>query len=131
MPRALYVGGLADEVTLEVLKAAFIPFGDLKDAQLPLDAAGNPRGFGFVEFEDEADADAAIANMEGAELFGRTIRVNFSKGGGGGGGGGVGRAVWAEAAEWYKGLGKEGATDKGDEEAEEEEGGGGGAGESK
>ena len=90
-------------MTLDVLRAAFIPFGDLKDAQLPLDAAGKPRGFGFVEFEDEGDAAAAIENMEGAELFGRTIRVNVARGGGGGGGG-VGRAVWAEAQEWFAGL---------------------------
>ena len=116
MPRALYVGGLADEVTLDILRAAFIPFGEVTDVQLPLDAAGDARGFGFVEYEDEADAAAAIENMEGAELFGRTLRVNFSKqGGGAGGGGGAGRAVWAEAADWYKSLGK----DKGEEEAEE------------
>lgn len=35
--RLLYVGGLADEVTADVLKGAFLPFGDLVDVQLPLD----------------------------------------------------------------------------------------------
>ena len=123
MSKSLYVGGLSEEVTLDVLRAAFIPFGDLKDAQLPLDAAGKPRGFGFVEFEDEGDAAAAIENMEGAELFGRTIRVNVARGGGGGGGGGVGRAVWAEAQDWFAGL-KE--VDGGGEEKRAAEGGGDG-----
>jgi peptidyl-prolyl isomerase E (cyclophilin E) len=104
LAKSLFVGGLAEEVTLEILRAAFIPFGELKDVQLPLDAAGKPRGFGFVEFEEEGDAAAAIDNMEGAELFGRTIRVNVARGGGGGG---AGRAVWAEAQDWFKKLGEE------------------------
>lgn len=35
--RTLYVGGLADEVTQDVLKAAFVPFGDVKDVHIPVD----------------------------------------------------------------------------------------------
>ncbi len=119
MSTSLFVGGLSEEVTLDVLRAAFIPFGNLKDAQLPLDAAGKARGFGFVEFEEEADAIAAIDNMEGAELFGRTIRVNVARGGGGGG---MGRAVWSEAQEWFKKLGE---VDGEKKEEEEQEGDGG------
>ena len=127
--QALYVGGLDEAVTLDLLRAAFLPFGHVKDAQLPLDAQGAHKGFAFIEFEAEEDAQAAIDNMEGAELFGRTIRVNPARGGGGGGsgggaGGGRGRAVWAADAEgWYKNLkaqGKKAREDGGGEEVEEE-----------
>jgi peptidyl-prolyl isomerase E (cyclophilin E) len=113
----LYVGGLDDSVNAALLHAAFIPFGEVADVSLPTDAAtGAHRGFGFVEFEDAVDADAAIDNMDGAELAGRTLRVNRAqhKGHGGGGGGGLG-AVWDAADDWL-------------ERATEEKGGGGGGG---
>jgi peptidyl-prolyl isomerase E (cyclophilin E) len=47
----LYVGGLADEVTEAILHAAFLPFGELKDVNLPVDhGTQKNRGFGFVTF---------------------------------------------------------------------------------
>ncbi|KAM9777475.1 peptidyl-prolyl cis-trans isomerase E [Neosynchiropus ocellatus] len=78
--RALYVGGLAEEVDEKVLHAAFIPFGDITDIQIPLDyATEKHRGFAFIEFELAEDAAAAIDNMNESELFGRTVRVNIAK----------------------------------------------------
>ncbi|XP_070556735.1 peptidyl-prolyl cis-trans isomerase E-like [Ptychodera flava] len=78
--RIVYVGGLAEEVDEKVLHAAFIPFGDLVDIQIPLDyETEKHRGFAFVEFESPEDAAAAIDNMNDSELFGRTIRVNLAK----------------------------------------------------
>ncbi|XP_045606148.1 peptidyl-prolyl cis-trans isomerase E-like isoform X2 [Procambarus clarkii] len=78
--RILYVGGLADEVTDDVLRSAFIPFGDVVDIQIPLDyETEKHRGFAFIEFELPEDALAAIDNMNESELFGRTIRVNLAK----------------------------------------------------
>ncbi|XP_047249095.1 peptidyl-prolyl cis-trans isomerase E isoform X2 [Girardinichthys multiradiatus] len=78
--RVLYVGGLAEEVDEKVLHAAFIPFGDIIDIQIPLDyETEKHRGFGFIEFELPEDAAAAIDNMNESELFGRTIRVNIAK----------------------------------------------------
>lgn len=78
--RILYVGGLAEEVDEKVLHAAFIPFGDIVDIQMPLDyETEKHRGFGFVEFEAAEDSAAAIDNMNESELFGRTIRVNLAK----------------------------------------------------
>ncbi len=116
MSRSLYVGGLDDSVTLDLLRAAFIPFGPLKDVQLPLDKDGKKhRGFAFVEFADIEDSESAVSNMDGAELFGRTIRVNVSRGGAA-----SGKAVWAEAEKWWEGL-KGSAAEEG--EAEEEGGG--------
>ncbi|XP_050350390.1 peptidyl-prolyl cis-trans isomerase [Nymphalis io] len=77
--RTIYVGGLAEEVDEKVLNAAFIPFGDLVDVQIPLDyETEKHRGFAFIEFENAEDAAAAIDNMNDSELFGRTIRVNIA-----------------------------------------------------
>ncbi|CAE1316776.1 PPIE [Acanthosepion pharaonis] len=78
--RVVYVGGLAEEVDEKVLQAAFIPFGDIVDIQIPLDYETEKyRGFAFIEFELAEDAAAAIDNMNDSELFGRTIRVNLAK----------------------------------------------------
>ncbi|XP_074641738.1 peptidyl-prolyl cis-trans isomerase E-like [Tubulanus polymorphus] len=78
--RICYVGGLAEEVDEKVLHAAFIPFGDVTDIQIPLDyETEKHRGFAFVEFELPEDAAAAIDNMNQSELFGRTIRVNIAR----------------------------------------------------
>ena len=67
----LYVGGLEDNVNDAILHAAFLPFGDIKDVSIPMDhASGKHRGFGFVEFEDKEDANAAIDNMNNAGGWG-------------------------------------------------------------
>ena len=62
--RCTAAGGLAEEVTEQVLRNAFSMFGDLVDVQLPLDyETGKHRGFSFVEFELEEDALDAIDNL--------------------------------------------------------------------
>eukprot|EP01147_Barroeca_monosierra_P000339 gene339-3706_t len=78
--RILYVGGLAEDVDTKMLRAAFLPFGDIVDVQIPMDpTADSHRGFGFVEFEMVEDANAAIDNMHESELLGRTLRVNHAR----------------------------------------------------
>lgn len=73
---ALYVGGLEEEVKEDLLKAAFIPFGPIKECNIPLDnETGKNRGFGFVEFEERDDAADAIDNMHNAELNGRCAQA--------------------------------------------------------
>ena len=75
----LYVGGLAEEVNESILHAAFIPFGDIKDVKTPLDQATQKhRSFGFVTFLEKEDASAAMDNMDGAELYGRVLTVNYA-----------------------------------------------------
>jgi hypothetical protein len=81
--RVLYVGGLSEEATEETLHAAFVPFGDVKEVNIPRDFAGQTndanRGFAFVTFELENDAAEALYNMDGSELFGRVLRVNVAR----------------------------------------------------
>ena len=78
--KIIYVGGLADEVDTKVLNAAFIPFGDIVEVNLPIDfETEKHRGFAFIEFELPEDAQAAIDNMNDGEMFGRTLRVNMAK----------------------------------------------------
>ena len=78
--KILYVGGLAEEVDQKVLQAAFIPFGDIVEVNMPIDyETEKHRGFAFIEFELQEDAQAAIDNMNDGEMFGRTLRVNFAK----------------------------------------------------
>lgn len=75
----MYVGGLAEEVNEAILHAAFIPFGDIKDVKTPLDQATQKhRSFGFVTFLEKEDAAAAMDNMDGAELYGRVLTVNYA-----------------------------------------------------
>ena len=78
--KTLYIGGLADEVDEKTVEAAFIPFGDIIEVQMPIDySTGKHRGFAFVQFESVDDAAAAIDNMNDAEIFGRTLKVNVAK----------------------------------------------------
>mmetsp|Transcript_44595 Transcript_44595/g.74412 ORF Transcript_44595/g.74412 Transcript_44595/m.74412 type:complete len:165 (+) Transcript_44595:285-779(+) len=76
----VYVGGLDDSVNEAVLHAAFIPFGDIKDVNIPLDqTTQSNRGFGFITYLEKADAAAAMDNMHNSELYGRVLRVNFAQ----------------------------------------------------
>ncbi len=76
-PTKLFVGGLSWDVENEQLKAAFSRFGPLKESLVVTDrTTGRSRGFGFVVFENPVDAAVALRQMNGAELDGRTLRVN-------------------------------------------------------
>ncbi len=93
MSKKLFVGGLSWDTTDHSLNAAFETFGPVIEAKVITDRdTGRSRGFGFVTFQEGADADKAIQEMDGTELDGRAVRVNEAedkrRGGGGGGGGG-------------------------------------------
>jgi len=117
--KIIYVGGLADEVDQKVLNAAFIPFGDIVEVNLPIDyETEKHRGFAFIEFEDASDAAAAIDNMNDGEMFGRTLRVNLAKPMRAKEG--SSRPVWA-SDEWlqkYAGASLPGGTEEGQEQPE-------------
>eukprot|EP00850_Spirogloea_muscicola_P015185 SM000114S24148 [mRNA] locus=s114:273018:274908:- [translate_table: standard] len=77
---AVAPGGLEESVNEGSLHAAFIPFGDIKDVNIPLDhGTQKHRGFGFVTFLEKEDAAAAMDNMANAELFGRVLTVNYAQ----------------------------------------------------
>ena len=78
--RALYVGGLDPAVTETTLRAAFLPFGSIQSIDIPMDyASGTHKGFAFLEFVESDDANEAIYNMDGAELFGKSLTVNVAQ----------------------------------------------------
>lgn len=78
--RLLYVGGLDARVDENTLQAAFIPFGPVKEVEIPIDpVTKSNRGFGFVRFYEIEDAEAARDNMNNAELFGRVLKVDVAK----------------------------------------------------
>jgi RNA recognition motif-containing protein len=88
MSTKLYVGNLAYATTDEELTQAFAQFGNIVSTFIPVDrTTGQSRGFGFVEYESPADAQAAIDSMNGAVLSGRTLTVNVARERTGGGGG--------------------------------------------
>ena len=77
MAKKLFVGGLSFDTTDEGLQQAFGAFGTLEEAKIITDREnGRSRGFGFVSFADDAEADRALQQMNGAELDSRTIRVD-------------------------------------------------------
>ncbi|KAK4003631.1 peptidyl-prolyl cis-trans isomerase E-like [Daphnia magna] len=79
--RNIYVGGLPDEADESVVRAAFIPFGEIVNIEIPPDYENHEkhRGFSFIEYELAEDAAAAIDNMNDSELFGKTITVNIAR----------------------------------------------------
>ncbi|PID38613.1 MAG: RNA-binding protein [Proteobacteria bacterium] len=90
MSKKLFVGGLAWATTDDSLRDAFASYGDVQEARVITDReTGRSRGFGFVTYGQDDDADQALNALNGAELDGRTIRVDVAtdrRGGGGGGG---------------------------------------------
>ena len=96
MGNRLYVGNLSFNATNETVRAAFSAFGEITDVHVVSDReTGQSRGFGFVTMGTNEQAQKAIAEMNGAMLDGRALKVNEAeergaRGGGGGGGGGRG-----------------------------------------
>jgi len=77
---SIYVGNLSYDVTQDDLTSVFAEYGTVKRVQIPTDReTGRPRGFGFVEMETDAEEDAAIEALDGAEWMGRSLRVNKAK----------------------------------------------------
>jgi cold-inducible RNA-binding protein len=96
MASKVFVGNLDFKVTSDQLNDLFAEAGSIREVFLPLDRmSGRPRGFAFVDFESEEEAEKAIELFNDYELSGRNLRVNIAEerpprpsfGGGGGGGG--------------------------------------------
>jgi len=77
MAKKLFVGGLSWETTDAGLRTAFASYGEITEAKVITERdSGRSRGFGFVTFARDEDADAAISKMDGSSLDGRAIKVN-------------------------------------------------------
>lgn len=109
MAKKLYVGGLPYSTTDDQLKEAFAQAGAVSSAIIIMDKmTGRSKGFGFVEFGNDDDAQKAIDLWNGKDFGGRSLTVNEARpmearprrddrsGGGdwGGGGGGGRRNNW-------------------------------------
>src|SRR3954468_15470588 len=104
MGKKLYVGNMSYQVDSSTLEQMFSAHGTVESAEVIADReTGRSKGFGFVEMSTDAEAQAAIAALNGQEHDGRQLTVNEAKpkekrsggggggyGGGGGGGGGRG-----------------------------------------
>ena len=103
MAKKLYVGNLSYSVDSAELQQMFGAHGTVQSADIITDRdTGQSKGFGFVQMSTDAEADAAIAALNGQQSGGRSLTVNEAKprearprtgggggyGGGGGGGGG-------------------------------------------
>lgn len=99
----IYVGNISFQTSDADLEQLFAEYGRVDRANVVMDRqTGRSRGFGFVEMSNDAEAQKAIAELNGKELGGRTLTVNVARprtdrparggmgsgrGGGGGGGG--------------------------------------------
>lgn len=104
MGNKLYVGNLPYSFSDSDMQQAFGQFGSVSSAKVMMDRdTGRSKGFGFVEMGSDAEAQAAIAGMNGQNMGGRDLVVNEARpmearpprsggGGFGGGGGGGGRS---------------------------------------
>lgn len=76
----VYVGNLSFETTDAQLNELAKAYGKPTSAQVAKDrATGQPRGFGFIEFDKDDEARAAIAGLNGKDVNGRTLKVNEAR----------------------------------------------------
>jgi cold-inducible RNA-binding protein len=90
----IFVGNLSFGATEDSIRSMFEAYGAVERVSIVTDReTGQARGFGFVEMSSNAEADRAIAGLNGKELDGRALNINEARpktersGGGGGGGG--------------------------------------------
>ena len=76
----IFVGNLSFKATEDAVRSLFEAYGQVERVNLMTDRdTGQPRGFGFVEMSNSAEADRAIAELNGRELDGRALNVNEAR----------------------------------------------------
>ena len=104
----IFVGNLSFGATEDAVRSMFEAYGTVDRVNVVTDReTGRARGFGFVEMSVDADAERAIAALNGRDLDGRALNINEAKpkedrGGGGGGyrGGGGGGGGRQQKSRW-------------------------------
>jgi len=80
MGRKLYVGNLSFDTTDQILQDTFSAYGEVTSAIVIMDReSGSSKGFGFVEFAQDADAKKAMEEMNGKEVDGRSLKVDEAR----------------------------------------------------
>lgn len=80
MSKRLFVGGLPYSVNDTQLQDFFAKLGPVVSSKVIVDKySGRSKGFGFVEMENDADADKAIETLNNTDLEGRKITVNVAR----------------------------------------------------
>jgi len=122
MGNKLYVGNLPYSVRDEDLQQSFGQFGSVTSAKVMMERdTGRSKGFGFVEMGGDAEAQAAIAGLNGQQHGGRALVVNEARpmearpprSGGGGYGGGAGGGGYGGGGGGYGGGGGGGRREGG------------------
>lgn len=76
----LFVGGLAWGATDDDLKTAFAEFGEVVSASVVrFPDTGRSKGFGFVEFASTEEAESAKSGLDGKEIAGRKVMIDFAR----------------------------------------------------
>ena len=76
----IYVGNLSYGMSEDELREAFSAYGDVSLVKILTDReTGRSRGFGFVEMPNQSEGEAAVAQLNGKEVGGRTLRVNEAR----------------------------------------------------
>jgi RNA recognition motif-containing protein len=79
MAKSIYVGNLSFDASEEDVRELFQQYGEVHSVKLITDRqTGRPRGFGFVEM-DQDEADAAIEALDGKDFGGRRLKVNMAR----------------------------------------------------
>ena len=80
MPKSIYVGNIEWNTTERELGEIFESYGTVCSATIIKDhASGKSKGFGFVEMEQEEEANTAMQELRGTELRGRTLKINAAR----------------------------------------------------
>ena len=80
MPKRIYVGNLPFSATEQEVRDLFEAYGSVTSVNLITDReTGRPRGFGFVEMDDDRAADAAINALNQTSMGGRSLNVNEAR----------------------------------------------------
>lgn len=76
----IFVGGLPFKVDEKELRELFEKYGELTSVKLIIDKqTGRSKGYGFVEIQDDSAGQQAIEELDGTQLYGRTIGVRISE----------------------------------------------------
>ncbi|MBQ0039268.1 MAG: RNA-binding protein [Treponema sp.] len=80
MSKRIYIGNLSFTTNEETITNLFSAYGEVISATIIKDRdTSQSKGFGFVEMDDEADCEGAISRLNGKEVDGRRVRVNYAE----------------------------------------------------